>query len=1593
MQFSGNLATSLNVSNSPYQYPQDAHEYNTRPYVPREYHEYGNNMISSSPIAGGLRPPSSSPNPTSQYSLTDTRQELLPSPHDARSTHHGSPVTVPTAIVTMNNMQFSGDHRFPPGRPPIQGGRDISRPNQTAAINAAVAAWNDPIPNNGPTDLTALSGALRNLLHAPPAAANPISPMQLEPFTEMDPASARCDPLLFADPEHEVHKFDCREDSLPILQERRLLPKRGIQRRLNGPLAGVDLPNGSSDSQALTPGTPGSDRNLGKPPPVRVDPVVASPQVMPLRSMPPHEHQLAGGTIVTLRKVDCHQWGRQPETGALLQGRYTDSGVPFVTPGEVRHLDLFLSGKATVDHRETWLQQQIGTIIWMWTRPSQVGAQRMAQEGSLEPRLQVINGGSISIDAGLLPPRICNESCDAPQVLEVDDNSVGSRGQCAVVWQEASGDDGAVAGVSSAGNQGEWPELMPGPIRVERQVATVATAGSSMVTISSLCPAGQTDPPTLRKRRSRDAHKKTSAPSDPAAAVPAGGPDLRKMQQSTSLEEPYSRDSAPREVAEPRTFRSSSVTDPAQPVRVQDPVWMGEPSVSVSEPCLSDGAMSSNPPRRRLGDRRGRKIPHPRPVKAGGGEGGVDPRGAQISSLELDVPKRATVEEAGSGLPLPLEEDTSAALRAAPDRGSTVPVPGPNAAGLLTRRAPERGIMESPVQTGSNSGQGSRKSFPAALSQRREFLGEADSGEGSAPREGLWVSTSRGRKGRQVVDGDGLAGQCPLSLRPELRFPRPGTREMTGIASELVCMGPAGMVSVRFPMQAARRYQGRRGHRRRRKKNDHCRTEATGQDKMARMEGIRPRAGSLALREPVHDLRGEGADRGRAAVRLLATDCRTGTVETSESSPRTGDLLRSGQGLAERWKRQAEKMASVVPDPPDDGLGEDAGSPATVVGSGEDGSGTVGVPSPEEEQKVTLSESPSLPESVETWLMGGGRRMPLELRRTDWSTMQDLGWGSFPDLVAALAWRRCCAPSLGRDHRRLPTIQLVSCAALDIPKDSWPTSWEGLVEHVGMGGYFRKVGTMRGGMDPVAVQQQLNLFDFNRHLDWDNIDQCLTRVRTGGVILPDEMTENMTLAQLLSGCVALQQWDPLAAFLNTQPPEVKAGLIISPARVAALSVIAARPRQESKSPPQWLMSATFAELRFNHLSLTDFVPDPHRANDLRGQILDGIVDRILSVAPEIKTHPQYRLQDLRSDVRLELNLKDLQMETCLFSAIAVLPTGPWISDFYKGVRSLGGRSFPTIVPTDLYIETELTNTDQRVIRAIRSALGVDNTAFRLILDEALGTALRSDARSRDDTVRFTSTGGRGSKRTMEHVSPDSPDSRLLVNMDATGVLLARRTATRLPLQLGPVTISFSIPHCPQQALWSALQPREPAAIRQRAQGTVIDCPVILIGPLPKGSLPAETVRSGARMAELRSSMHAVCRAELQTTDVRFVGKYDKDRSPLFLYMEFGSADAARYFGSAVDHQVPPEFGKLLVSLCGDKASQMQLWSCNLLAECLAVANEKHFRALMGHGQAHPCPLPPPPPPPPPPPGHGAGQVADGREAAASGQDNPGNAGH
>ncbi len=146
---------------------------------------------------------------------------------------------------------------------------------------------------------------------------------------------------------------------------------------------------------------------------------------------------------------------------------------------------------------------------------------------------------------------------------------------------------------------------------------------------------------------------------------------------------------------------------------------------------------------------------------------------------------------------LALGEDTAAAtLPATLDRGSTVPVPDSDAARPLNQKALAGEKMDTFAQGRAGSGQGIAGNIRSALSHRREFQGKEDSGVGSAVSwEGLWVSTRRGQKGGQVVEGDGVTGQCPMSLtRTRSGYPRPGTREMAGAVSELVCMGLTGIV-------------------------------------------------------------------------------------------------------------------------------------------------------------------------------------------------------------------------------------------------------------------------------------------------------------------------------------------------------------------------------------------------------------------------------------------------------------------------------------------------------------------------------------------------------------------------------------------------------------------------------------------------------------------------------------------------------------------------------------------------------------------------------------------------------------------------------
>ena len=78
---------------------------------------------------------------------------------------------------------------------------------------------------------------------------------------------------------------------------------------------------------------------------------------------------------------------------------------------------------------------------------------------------------------------------------------------------------------------------------------------------------------------------------------------------------------------------------------------------------------------------------------------------------------------------------------------------------------------------------------------------------------------------------------------------------------------------------------------------------------------------------------------------------------------------------------------------------------------------------------------------------------------------QDLGMMLHPGLAVGFAWRRC---SPGR-HQLLPAIRPVSPEAMEMPMQAWPSSWEGLVEHVRQGGVLPRRRALALGDGPRAA--------------------------------------------------------------------------------------------------------------------------------------------------------------------------------------------------------------------------------------------------------------------------------------------------------------------------------------------------------------------------------------------------------------------------------------------------------------------------------------------------------------------------------------------
>lgn len=1375
----------------------------------------------------------------------------------------------------------------------------------------------------------------------------PTKSLELGVASEQKPMTL-CEADTFQDPEHIRCELNDTHENPQDVQRGRLLTKRDAHRLLN---------------RTETPAGPKSAADPAARRPLNRDENVAGSVVVTARSQ-----SNVVLTIMTDRRRDANgedvrynfagpatSAPSMPLTAQTTVARTKPRQVEVKTPRDVVYLDMVLDGRLLVDF--------MSEARWVHTMINQLMPQA-------EPMGLRVPATSHS-DVCRTQPRIE----DAPGVMTVSPDSAGRR-----VAQDQDRDESEpqVSAGCGADPLSEGQPLIP-------QAAESVSAGAQEA-VAGVEPVSS-DRPRSRRRRARRRRPATHPLQAEAAVVRGtdwpckqGVGSPRVLELAGALGE---MESPKIELTETTCSSGGAVCalgGAGSPMAGPDLVWQ------------PDTELSDSSPRKVRRSRRKRKAMVPLQPSEPGGGGGYDPRGVQMSCTSGELGRLpATALEADSPrlVELPEAVRTTAKSGVSADHGSTVPVQVQG----VDRHLPQR-PRQAPEHTKTGQ-QGPTRDRTAennlgwayirtgTLSQQREFQGKRPrfAVRHSQPQQGLSITVVRGQKGR-------LVAKAIPPVEHSLRMPRPDTTDMTGLKHEMARRGPAGRVSDRFPEQAASPGDPPppsavqmetalgvgRGHKR------------TGHKHTRSIHGSPVSGGP-----PAEQVAGPRLPQGET-LSWAERQIRKG--KRSWSRPANlggGEVLTQEQTGTERLTLEDV----IVTESTIDGLREVQPRPDRVTAADRAGQ-EASTPEGDRISGRPDWESDSAPASVEGRLVRGEVLVRVVVRKSDWDEMEDLGMGPHPQLVIGLAWRRQYADEY-RERQRMPNVRFVSHDAFDLPRDAWPTSWEGLVQHVRHGGFFRSSPVLRGGMDD-EQQRVLDNTVFDENLPWDELDQAMAGLRSGQPVPPQVSPDVTRLAQVLVGQVPLQQWDRLSGFMRSLHPNVLENILMTPARLAALRVLAQRMeknRPDPAPPPAWVFEAPFTDLRFHNLSPEAFVPGVTR--ELKEQLLDAILNRLLSVAPEIKQHPLYKLQDIRGDMRLELNNK----EPGYFSLTAILPTGPYITDLYKGVRSLAEGSFCTIGPTDLYIETEVSNLDRQVLFTIMDALELDQTTFRLILDESLGKAFNSNiVRSRNATVRFVE-GNRGGKRTMEHVDPGSLESRLLVTLDGTSLLLARRHLTSLPLRLGwgqefPVTIGLTLPHCPHQALRSMLLPRDPATIKQRGPGTVIDSPVVLVGPLPKGTLPAQAINSGTRMAEVRRSINGVCSGSIGTRDARFVGKYDKDRSPMFLCMEFASLDAARHFGSMIDQGVPPEFATVMIRLFGDKVAQAQFWCCSVVSEVFAGVDEKTMKALMTHGQAHPCPLPPPqyaPPPLPPNPQAIGGQNVNGTGAAANAADNPGPAGH
>ena len=422
------------------------------------------------------------------------------------------------------------------------------------------------------------------------------------------------------------------------------------------------------------------------------------------------------------------------------------------------------------------------------------------------------------------------------------------------------------------------------------------------------------------------------------------------------------------------------------------------------------------------------------------------------------------------------------------------------------------------------------------LSQRIEFSDRRsqETLPDAPPRGDIWVSVFRGRIGRVVAD------------RSSLRLPSDGDHQgdnqsTTSISLCFPNLGPLGTASLRLPKVATPTEDMQaipasnfgepalvRSHRRRRHRFTARRKKPTNENLAAVECTVVTQVAQVPLQDSESHIESWGERRrstwdsppcpvsndtgppnattathpsGANPCECSRNDSSGGPHSTAYTlSPSTKGPTDTGGGLPPDSTRCHTNCAL---------LGWEVESPAQ---------------SAIRDDLVESALPPPVPAPIEVVLDRGGNRYKVEVRATDWAEAFQLDMSAHPDIAVCLAWRRHVRTQLGHGNYRQPTIRLVSREAVDLPKESWPTSWEGLVEHVNKGGSFRGVARMRGGMNP-DMQALLASTVSNDSLLWESLDRDPDSVWIGPPVPVDAQTDMMHLTWPTS-------WDGLVEHVN-----------------------------------------------------------------------------------------------------------------------------------------------------------------------------------------------------------------------------------------------------------------------------------------------------------------------------------------------------------------------------------------------------------------------------------------------------------------------------